>query len=52
MGLIMLPDNSHYLLTDIGLVKIIEELKAMQDDFKELEAQLAKRELENKNERL
>ncbi len=46
----MLPDNSQYLLTDIGLVKIIEELRAIQDDFEELELLLAKRELENKNE--
>jgi hypothetical protein len=46
----MLPDNSQYFLTDIGLAQIIEELKAMQDEFKELEVKLAKRELENKDD--
>lgn len=37
-------------LKDAGLEAIIKEIQAMRQEFEELEAKLAKRELENKDD--
>lgn len=46
----MLPDNSADSLRDKSLDLIITEIQAMRKDFEELEAKLAKREQENKDD--
>ena len=48
--LAMLPDNSADNLRDDILDLIITQIQAMRKDFEELEARLAKREQENKND--
>lgn len=46
----MLPDNSADNLRDDILDLIITQIQAMRKDFEELEARLAKREQENKDD--
>ena len=46
----MLPDNSADSLRDKNFDLIITQIQAMRKDFEELEAKLAKREQENKDD--